>query len=58
MERSHDGEIQDAILKNRSQQPSHTRLAVLSFEPEGEGNDANEGNQICEDVRFPDICEI
>jgi hypothetical protein len=47
MERSHDKEVQDAILENRSHQPSHFRLAQLCFVLEDEANDANEGDQIC-----------
>lgn len=43
VEYHHDEEIQGTILNNRSRQQSHTR-SVNSFESEGEGNDANEGN--------------
>jgi hypothetical protein len=53
----HGEEIQDSVLENRSQQPIHTQLAVVSFELEGEENNANEGNNICEDLRFPETCE-
>lgn len=52
VKRSHDEEIQDAILENRSHQPRHARLAVVGFELEDEDDNANQGNQVCDNVRL------
>lgn len=57
MEPHHDEEIENAVLKDRSHQPIHTRLPVVSFELQYEDDNGKEGNQVCKDVRFLGICE-
>ena len=57
MESRHDEEIENAVLENGSHQAGHARLAPISLELEDEDYEANESNDVCEDVRFLDTCE-
>ena len=57
VERRHDEEIENAVLENGSHQAGHARLAPISLELEDEDDEANESNDVCEDVRFLDTCE-
>ena len=50
---SHDEEVKDAIVENRSHQPGHGKLVVVSSEPEDEDNNASECNQICAQCEVP-----
>jgi len=58
VERRHDEEVENAILENCSQQTSHAGLAVVSFELEDEGDNANKGDEVCRSMRFLDIREM
>jgi hypothetical protein len=51
----HDEKVENAALENRSRQPIHARLAVASFELQGEDDNANESNKLCGDVRILEI---
>ena len=51
VEPGHDEEVEDAVLKDRSHQPVHAGLAVVSLEPEDEEDDADDGDEVCE------VCE-
>ena len=47
----------NAVLGNGLHQPAHAGLAVISFKLEDEDDNANKGDNICQDVRFLDIRE-
>lgn len=52
VEPRHDKEIHDAVLKDRSHQPVHARLAVVRLELQDEDDKANEGNKVYRNVSF------
>ena len=58
MERRHDKEVEDSILKNRPHDPCHARLTLFCFELEDEDNEANEGDDICKDIRLMFTCKM
>jgi len=57
VESHHDEEVEGSVSEDRSHQPGHPGLAVISFQLEDEDDDANEGNKVYLEVRFSDICE-
>lgn len=58
VEPHHDEEVQNAVLNDRPHQSRHTRPAIVHSELQDEGSDANEGNQVCKDVRLPNTYKI
>lgn len=52
MEHHHNEEIEDAVLKNRPHQSGHTRLASVRFEFGHEDDKADEGDNVCKNIRF------
>jgi len=53
----HDQELKNTASKNYSHQRNHMQPAVISFELQDEGGDANEGNRFCKGVIFLGVCE-
>ena len=58
MEPRHNEEIKNAVLKDRSHQPGHTRLTTVSFEFKDEHDNTGESNEVYKGVSFLDICEV
>ena len=56
MEPGHDDEIMNPSMDNRLCQPGRTRLPPINFKLEGDK--ANEGNNVCENVIFLNIYEV
>ena len=52
MEHHHNEEIEDAVLKDRPHQSGHTRLASVRFELGHEDDKADEGDNVCKNIRF------
>lgn len=57
VEPHHDEKIKNAVLENRSYQTRHARLALIGLDPKGKYDNANKGNDVCNDVRFLDVSE-